>query len=264
MPTKKRQDRFEQILDALRLTRGAGIRELAQRLGVSEMTVRRDLEALAAEGRVSLAHAGAVASLGAAERGLREYSLADARAAQASAEAAEKMHIGQKAASLVDAGDSIFVDSGATTEWLVRSIPVGTPLTIVCCALNILVEAGKGAGRSLIFAGGTLRADTLVFESPEGVSLLRRLRVNKAFLSAGGASDSLGVTCSDPAEAELKKAAVAMSATRVLVTDSRKFGRVRPAWFADLRDFDAVVTDPGISLEYVEILRNLGITLHVV
>jgi hypothetical protein len=80
----------------------------------------------------------------------------------------------------------------------------------------------------------------------------------------GGVSDGLGITCSDAAEAELKKAAVSMSQTRILLVDSRKFGRVRPAWFAELRDFDAVVTDPGISLEYVEIFRSLGIALHVV
>ena len=60
------------------------------------------------------------------------------------------------------------------------------------------------------------------------------------------------------------KAAVASSRTRILLADSRKFGRVTPAWFADLKDFDAIITDPGISLEYVDILHDLGIALHVV
>jgi DeoR family deoxyribose operon repressor len=109
-----------------------------------------------------------------------------------------------------------------------------------------------------------MREETLVCESPEGVSLVRRYRANKAFLSAGGVSESLGVTCGDSSEAELKKAAVASSQTRILLADSRKFGRVTPAWFADLADFDAIVTDAGISLGFVEISRNLGIALHVV
>ncbi len=264
MPTRKRQERFTRILEALKLTGNAGIHDLARDLGVSEMTIRRDLVELARAGEIRVTHSGAVASPVSPRTGRGEYSLATAAAPGASLDAAEKMRIGQKAATLVEAGDAIFVDSGGTTEWLMRSIPLDMPLTVVCCALNILVEAGKGRARTLIFAGGALRADTLVFESPEGVSLLRRHRVNKAFLSAAGASESLGITCSDPAEAELKKAAVAMSQTRVLLSDSRKFGLVRPAWFADLRDLDAVVTDPGISLEWVEILRTLGITLHVV
>ncbi len=261
MPTRKRQQRFLRILEALKLSGNAGIRDLARDLGVSEMTIRRDLEELAQAGEIRVTHSGAVASRVGHGPGQGEYSLA---APTGSPEAAEKMRIGQKAASLVEAGEAIFVDSGVTTEWLMRSIPLDMPLTVVCCALNILLEAGRGRARTLIFAGGALRSDSLVFESPEGVSLLRRHRVNKAFLSAAGASETLGVTCSDPAEAELKKAAVAMSQTRVLLADSRKFGLVRPAWFADLRDFDAVVTDPGISLEWVEILRTLGIALHVV
>ena len=174
------------------------------------------------------------------------------------------MGIGRKAASLVEPGDVVIIDSGSTTEWLARSIPPELPVTILCFALNIALHAGRHPSRTVVLAGGALREATLVCESPEGVGLIRRYRANKAFLSAGGASDTLGVTTIEAPEAELKKAAVASSQTRILLADSRKFGRVAPAWFADLRDFHAIVTDPGISLEYVEIVRNLGIALHVV
>ena len=57
---------------------------------------------------------------------------------------------------------------------------------------------------------------------------------------------------------------MASSQTRILLTDSRKFGTVKSAWFADLTDLDAIITDQGVSLEYVEILRELGIAMHVV
>lgn len=112
--------------------------------------------------------------------------------------------------------------------------------------------------------GGALNGNTLVFESPEGLSLVRRYRAGKAFFSAGGVSDRLGVTCVNAAEAELKKAALASSQTRILLADSRKFGSVKPAWFAELSDFDAIITDQGISLDFVEIVRERGIALHVV
>jgi len=92
---------------------------------------------------------------------------------------------------------------------------------------------------------------------------VRRYRANKAFVSAGGVSETLGVTCVDAAEAELKKAAIQSAQSRILLVDSSKLGRVTPSWFASLADFDAIVTDPGISLEYVEIARSLGIALHV-
>ncbi len=260
MPSKKRQERIARILESLRQSGGVSIRDLAEELGVSEMTIRRDLELLASEGRIKLVHTGAVLSDSAGPGVAAGLSLSDPR----SPGSQEKMLIGQKAASLVEAGDVLIIDAGATTEWLTRSIPPDLPVTILCFALNIALEAGRHPAHHVVLAGGALKAQTLVCESPESVGMIRRYRANKAFFSAGGASDSLGVTCIDAAEAELKKAAIASSQTRILLADSRKFGRVTPAWFADLRDFQAIVTDPGISLEYVEIVRHLGIALHVV
>jgi DeoR family deoxyribose operon repressor len=264
MPSRKRQKRIDLILDTLRSTGGGSIGELAASLEVSEMTIRRDLELLSADGRVRLIRAGAIPfdrqTGGDAEQISRGYTLGDAR----SQGAEEKMRVGQKAASLLEPGEVVIIDSGATTEWLTRSIPAQLPITIICFALNIALHAGRHPARGVILAGGALHEQTLVCRSPEGVNLVRRYRASKAFLSAGGVSDTLGVTCIDAAEAELKKAAVASSRTRILLADSRKFGRVTAAWFAELRDFDAIITDPGISLEYVEIVRNLGIALHVV
>ena len=107
MPTRKRKDRFERILEALAAENGSEIHELAAGLGVSEMTIRRDLEELAGQGRVKLVHAGAVLLRpGAAAPG----SPAGAGGAGRAAAEPERRRIGQKAASLVEAGDIIFVD----------------------------------------------------------------------------------------------------------------------------------------------------------
>jgi len=260
VPTKKRQDRISKIMEALSISNGSTIRELAESMNVSEMTIRRDLELLSDGSRVKLVHAGVVPSTTAGQSPHGFLSLLDPSAAAA----AEKQRIGEKAASLIEAGDVVILDSGSTTEWLARSIPRDLPVTILCYALNILMEASRGSARTVVFAGGSLRPDTLVFESPEGVSLIARYRATKAFLSGEGVSETLGVTCADPAEAELKKTALSSSQTRILLADSRKFGTVRPSWYANLEDFDAIITDSGISLDYVEILRKLGIALHVV
>ena len=249
MATKKRQERIAQILESLREGRAVSIEELSRVLSVSEMTVRRDLQLLAQESKIRLVRGGV--ELGSERRG---FSLAGA---------GEKRRIGEKAASLVDSGDIVIIDAGSTTEWLARSLPRDAPLTVICFALNIFLEAASHPKTSVIFAGGTFRSDTLVCESNEGINLIRRFRAHKAFLSAGGVSDSLGVTCFDAAEAELKKAAISSAQSRILLVDSGKLGRVTPAWFAPLTDFDAIVTDSGISLEYVEIARARGIALHV-
>jgi DeoR family deoxyribose operon repressor len=254
MSTSKRRERLSQILGFLDQTHGATIRDLSERLGVSEMTIRRDLELLRSDHKATLVRAGA---LPVSRPG---YSLSD----QDTPGASEKMRIGRKAASLLEKNDVVIIDSGSTTEWLARSIPSDLPVTILCFALNILLEAGRGKARTIVVAGGAMRGDTLVFSSPEGVDMVRRYRAHKAFLSAQGAHLTLGVTCADGAEAELKKAALASSQSRILLVDSRKLGRVSPAWFAHLKDFDAIITDTGITLEYVEMFRTLGIALHVV
>jgi len=248
MATKKRQERIAQILESLREGRAVSIEELSQRLSVSEMTIRRDLQLLAQQNRIRLVRGGVE------PRPRAGFSLAGG---------GEKKRIGEKAATLVEPGDIVIIDSGSTTEWLARNLPPQAPLTVLCFALNIFLEAASHAKTTVVFAGGTFHNETLVCESSEGISLVRRFRAHKAFLSAGGVSESLGVTCADAAEAELKKAAIGSSQSRILLVDSGKLGRVTPAWFAALTDFDAIVTDSGISLEYVEIARSRGITLHV-
>ena len=167
MPSRKRQERIVLILDSLRSTGGASMKELAAALDVSEMTIRRDLELLSTEGRVRLVHAGAIPSdrePGDSSRGpSRGFFLSDAR----SPGAEEKMRIGQKAASLLEPGDVVIIDSGATTEWFTRSIPPDLPVTILCFALNIALEAGRYPSRSVVLAGGAVQAQPLVCQSPE-------------------------------------------------------------------------------------------------
>ena len=252
-----RRDRLAAIVDILRGQNGATMAELAGTLSVSEMTIRRDLNLLAQEEIVKVLHSGAVLNPGIAESS--RYSLTEAGARHREA----KRAIGIKAASLIAEGDIIIIDGGSTTEYLAKSIPESLQLSVLCWALNILVEVHRRESCSLVFAGGSLHENSLVFESPEGVELIRRYRANKAFISASGISERLGVTCTNTYETGVKKAAIRSSLERILVADSSKFGTIQPAYFADLSEITAVVTDHGISAEYAEHIRNLGINLHL-
>jgi DeoR family deoxyribose operon repressor len=178
--------------------------------------------------------------------------------------AEEKVRIGRRAASLIEPNDIVIIDSGSTTECLARSIPADLPVTVICFALNVLVEAHRNPACRLVFAGGALHENTMMFESPEGAQLVRRYRANKAFLSASGVSERLGVTCANPYEVETKKAALASSLTRVLLADSSKFGRIQPAYFAELTDFELIITDSGLAAQTAESIRARGIELEIV
>lgn len=256
---ERKQERHSRIIRTLQINQAASIRDLARELGVSDITIRRDLRELARAHTVRLMPAGAVLSpeLQASAEQPR-YSLNEAGATRLE----EKRRIGARAASLIEENDIVIVDSGSTTECLVRDLPPERPITLLCFALNILVEAHRRPECRVIAAGGTLHENTLMLESPEGVQLIRRFRAHKAFISAAGIHEKLGVTCANDYEVEMKKAALASSLTRILVADSSKFGRVRAAHFAELSDFDMVITDSGLPDEVLEGLRAMGIACH--
>jgi DeoR family deoxyribose operon repressor len=252
-----RRDRLAAIVEILQNQNAATLAELASRLSVSEMTIRRDLNLLAQDDIVKVLHSGAVLNPG--RVGSSRYSLTEAGALRREL----KMAVGMRAASVLEEGDIIIIDGGSTTEYLAQSIPETLQLTVLCWALNILVEVHRRETCSLMFAGGSLHENSLVFESPEGIELVNRYRANKAFLSASGVSEKLGVTCTNAYEVGMKKAAIRSSLERILLVDSSKFGTIQPAYFADLSEFTSVVTDSGIPTEYAEHIRSLGIALHI-
>jgi DeoR family deoxyribose operon repressor len=137
-------------------------------------------------------------------------------------------------------------------------------VTILCFALNILVEIYRKKNCNPIFSGGYFHENTLMFESQEGLSLIRRTRADKAFISAAGVHAELGVTCANPYEIETKKSVLGSSKTKILLTDSSKFGKTKIAYFADLNEFDMVITDSEITDEYREAIKGLGIGLVIV
>jgi DeoR family deoxyribose operon repressor len=116
----------------------------------------------------------------------------------------------------------------------------------------------------LVFPGGYFHNNTLMFESPEGIEIIKRIRANKAFISAAGVSEKLGVTCATDYEKETKKAIIDSSDVKILLIDSTKFGKVKISHFADLTDFDIIITDIGIPKKFVEIIKSLGIKLYII
>jgi DeoR family deoxyribose operon repressor len=253
----KRRNRLAAIVEILQQQNAATLAELAERLSVSEMTIRRDLNLLAQDNIVKVLHAGVVLNPGSV--GSSRYSLAEAGSRRRD----QKVAIGARAASLLEQGEVIIIDGGSTTEFLAKAIAEQLQLTVLCWALNILIEVHRRENCSVVFAGGSLHENSLVCESPEGVATIDRYRATKAFISASGVSDKLGITCTNAYEIEVKKAAIRSSLQRILLVDSSKFGTIQPAYFAELSEFSAVVTDAGLPQEYAEHIRNLGIELHL-
>ncbi len=258
---RKKAARLGRIVALLKEHNGASIRELSETLDVSVMTVRRDLMDLASENVVKLIFGGVVLNPDKLTLDPAiEYNLLSER----DQHPREKDRIGKKAASLVEPGDIIIVDSGTTSEALVRNLPNNFPITVLCYASNILELTLKRRNCTPIFAGGYFHANTLMFESPEGVELISRNRASKAFIAASGVHEKLGVTCAKAYESPTKSAAIKSSLRNILMVDSSKFDAVKAAHFAELTDFDTVITDAGIPARYLELLEELKVDCFVV
>lgn len=256
-----KNQRIKEIINMLRVKNVLNIKELTNKLNVSEMTIRRDLNLLSKDNIVELIPGGAILKTSIDPEKFGEKYLITHEETR---RIREKMRIGQKAASLIEPNDTIIIDVGSTTEYLAKFIKDEIPVTILCFALNILVELYRKNIPNLVFAGGYFHENTLMFESQEGIELIKRIRADKSFISAAGIHPELGVTCANPYEIETKKAIMGSSKTRILLADSTKFGKTRIAYFADLKDFHVIITDNEIKEEYINEIEKLGIKLILV
>lgn len=241
----KKEQRQSLLLQIISAQGMLPIRTLATRLAVSEMTVRRDLAELEL-GHPSDGEEGGYSLL-------QELEKANA----------QKEQIGRAAAALIEPRDVIAIDTGSTTAKILPHIPTNYDLTVLCYNANVLFALRNRPGIRLLMCGGVYHPNTEMLESAEGVSFIRRIRVNKAFLSAAGIHQTLGVTCANPYEVAVKEAVLQSSSQKILVADSGKFGQVRSSHFCDLSQLDTIVTDTQLSPQWQADLEEAGVALRL-
>ena len=244
--------RIYAMLDLLRTSPVMTIKELAERFDVSEMTICRDLNYLKENHLLYESNQ--------TKNQEEEYIYSEEQVRHLD----KKRRIAMFAASMIEAEDILILDSGTTTGELSRYIPDTFPLTVLCYNYHILSQLYKQDNLSIIFAGGHFHKRDLMFESPEGVNLIKRIRCSKMFVSASGIHEKLGLTCAYPYETTTKCAAIDSALKKILLADSSKFGNVKPGYFATLSDMDEIVTDTDLSPEWAAEIDHLGITLHLV
>jgi len=254
----KKNKRLDKIIEILKISKISNVQNLSQRLEVSHMTVRRDIAELIKHNSVLVLH-GSVFLNQEAEIKEKPYSLEN----EESVHIEEKKKIGIAAASFIEPDDTLIIDYGSTAEYFTRNIPDNIPLTILSYSLNVITDLVRRDNCKLIFSGGEFHKSTLSFESPEGLEMIKSFRANKAFITAAGIDHQFGVTCSNYYERPTKKALLQSSQKKILLVDSSKFGQISSVYFAELNDFDEIITDSGIPDKYQEIIKNLGIKLTI-
>jgi DeoR family deoxyribose operon repressor len=237
MKADRRASRVNALADALSGNGVLHLREAASLLGVSEMTVRRDIAGL--PGRFGYLGGYIV------PRAEGPYVMAQEQGIHSSAKDA----IGARAAALVEEDDTVFIDCGTTTPHLLRHLPPDLGITVVCYALNIAAPLAANPNVRLILLGGLYNPSSASFAVEEGLATLERIGINKAFLSAGGVHPERGVSCSNFHEVAVKQAALRLAVVRCLLVDGSKLGKLRPAFFADLSAFDTLITNSCAELD---------------
>src|SRR5690606_29055145 len=179
-------ERHRQILELLDRHGSVRTVDLADRLQVTNETIRRDLERLEAEGMLKRAHGGAIrtSAIDIRERSFDERNVENLEAKQA---------IAQAAVNLVEAGDSIFVDASSTALQLVLALG-DLPLRLITHSLYVAEVLRHKANIELIMVGGRLDRTSRAFLGPETILALQRYRVDKAFCSGNGIEPGLGAS----------------------------------------------------------------------
>ncbi|MFF2998434.1 DeoR/GlpR family DNA-binding transcription regulator [Streptomyces sp. NPDC057950] len=209
-------ERRQLILEMVRANGAVSLRELARVVQTSEVTVRRDVRALEAEGLLDRRHGGAVLPGGfTRESGFPQKShLATA----------EKTAIADLAAGLVEEGEAIVVGAGTTTQELARRLARVPGLTVVTNSLLVAQALAHANRVEVVMTGGTLRGSNYALVGSGAEQSLQGLRVSRAFLSGSGLTAERGLSTSNMLSASVDRALVQAAAEVVVLADHTKLG----------------------------------------
>jgi DeoR family transcriptional regulator, aga operon transcriptional repressor len=250
------EERRRAILELINREGRVLVNELATTFNTSQVTIRKDLEILHADGLLHRTHGGALPS--------REGALADPTLREKEKlHRKEKLRIAEVAASMVSEGQVVILDSGTTTTAIARALRSFHNLTVVTNAVNIVSEL-SGTDVEVIVTGGALRKNSFSLVGPIAEETLRRLSADILFLGVDGFDVSYGLSTPNLLEAKVNRIMVEVSKTTVAVCDSSKFGRRSLALIAPPIGMQHVITDHGISKSDLKALRKAGINVALV
>ncbi|MGC9467607.1 MAG: DeoR/GlpR family DNA-binding transcription regulator [Anaerolineae bacterium] len=245
------EERRQAILTMVQQRGRVAVSDLSEHFGVSEVTIRADLQALADQGLVLRTHGGAIP----AGYGLQELSLVRRRQQQVEA----KNRIAEAASDYVGHGEAVFVDSSSTALAIVDHIKHRRDITVITNSLVVAQELLGLPNATVVMPGGTLHHDTASLIDASGLALLARYNIARGFFGAHGLTVEDGLTDVSEPEANLKRPIVGMCRHVVAVLDATKWGRSGIASFASVEDIDTVVTDEEAPKEMVAQVRDLGV-----
>jgi len=248
-------ERHKYILNTLHKEGFVKVVDIAKKLDVTTVTVRKDLKALEEKGLLYRTHGSASpVNPHTADRNVKEKEKIRTK---------EKQLIGIFAARLIEEDDSIIINSGSTICAFAEQIEPKGRLTVVTSSIKATSILGEHEGINVSQLGGTLRRSSMSVIGSYTLSFLENITCSKVFLGVDGIDPDFGVTTSNIEEAELNRAMMSVSLKTIVLCDSSKFGRKGFGKICNLDKIDVVVTDEGISPSMCKLLEEHGVEVIV-
>jgi DeoR family transcriptional regulator, aga operon transcriptional repressor len=250
------EERRTQILQTVRSVGRVRVNELANRFNTSAVTIRNDLNELHQRGLVLRSHGGAVLP----DKILRESPVHE----RLKAHSDEKRRIGAMAATLINDGETIILDSGTTTLEIARQLKKKQGLHIITNGVNIAAELLDARDAQVFIVGGTVRGESASISGRFTEEMFDQFSADKLFLSGAGCDLDFGVSGANLEETMVNRAMLRISREIILVADASKFSKRSMSRIAPFAEIDTVISDTSLSEEIQTKLRAQGCNLILV
>jgi len=251
--------REQKILGQLAGKDEVAVTELSRMLGVTDVTVRSDLNRLADLGKVARTHGGARLI---EERIRQEYSFQTRK----SLNSVKKQKIGELAASFIEPMDCVLFDSSSTVLAMARALVKKDDIkevTVIPTGIWTAIELMSCQNINVLLPAGYLRHTTGSITGLPTNNFYKELIIKKAFLGAWGISFEKGLTDTHLLEVELKKLIVSKTEDIIILADGSKFHQMGLAAYADIKQISKIITDPSASPDEIKKMRKAGIEVLI-
>ncbi|MFD0717004.1 DeoR/GlpR family DNA-binding transcription regulator [Paenibacillus sp. GCM10027626] len=249
-------ERKMKIVEYVRKHRTATIVTLAREFGVHEATIRRDLMEIEQDGLLKRTHGGVIV-----EQWTHDEPSFSERSTH---KLDQKERIGRQAASLVEDGDHIIIDSGTTTVHIARNLVYRSNITVVTNDINVAAELRDAAGVKVILTGGELYPSSYMLNGMFTDYVLQSLHASKAFIGTPALHPQHGLMHPEAALVPAKQGMIRAASEIIVVTDDSKIGKLSLHTVAPNSAIHMLITGKEASEETLQQFRESGITVHAV
>ncbi|SFF27885.1 transcriptional regulator, DeoR family [Paenibacillus algorifonticola] len=248
------EERKNLILALVEEQKRVDLQALCEKFQVSESTIRRDLREMEEAGLLKRTHGGAIS--------IRSVNFEPSFSEREITSTEQKKAIAAKAVQWISNGDTILLDSGTTTFYLMQQLTAFTKLTVVTNSLMLPQDLELPPGIDVIVLGGAYRPGVLSLVGPITERSLDFIKVDKAFMATNGMDLEEGLSTPNVVEGDIKRKMIKRADRIILLSDSSKVNQVSFSRFADWSDIDVCITDSAMPEEFARKLEERGVEVY--